>query len=146
MTESNTTALQTVLNYISDSRDGYNKAAETATRGSFKTVFAARAQERAAMAARLESTIRAAGANPETDGTALGAAHRGFMDVAAVFQDDEKAAIEMVDDGEERLREKVDEALEDGDLTAQDRLMLEGIKRELAADCRIIERMEDSVD
>jgi len=146
MTQSNITALQSVLNYISDSRDGYNKAAETVDRTGFKTVFAARAQERAAMAARLEANIRAAGAAPDTDGTLLGAAHRGFMDVAAVFQNNEKAAVELIDDGEERLREKVDETLESGDLTGQDRIMLEGIKRELAADCRIIERMEDSVD
>lgn len=146
MTQASNTALQTVLNYLTDSREGYAKAAETVDDNGFKTVFMARAQERANMVDRLTAAIRATGGKPETGGTFLGAAHRGFMDVAALFQDDEKAAIEMVDDGEEHLREKVDEALENDNLIGQDRILLEAIKRELAADCRIIERMEESVE
>lgn len=143
MTQSNLTALQTVLNYISDSREGYQKAAETVEHGAFKRIFTARAQERANMAARIEGMLRERGEIDESNGTAIGAFHRSLMSVAALVQSDEKAAIETIDDGEERLRTKVRDTIESGDLTVTDRTMLLGIERELKADARIIESMEE---
>lgn len=147
MTQSNTTALQAVLNYIADSREGYQKAAETVERASFKRIFTARAQERTNMAARIEGTLRARGEDISDDeGTTMGAFHRSLMSVASLMQSDEKAAIETIDDGEQRLREKVRDVIENGDLTVTDRTMLMSIERELEADERILERMENEVD
>ena len=117
MTQSNTTALTTALNYISDSREGYTKAAETVERTAFKRIFTARAQERANMAARIETTLRARGEEVEQEkGTAMGAMHRSLMSFAALVASDEKAAIETLDDGDERLLEKIRDIIENGDL------------------------------
>lgn len=147
MTQSNTTALQTALNYLADSREGYQKAAETVERSALKRIFTARAQERTAMTARIETVLRSrGGTSGENAGTAMGALHRSLMSVAALIQSDEKAAIKTVDDGEERLREKIRDVIENGDLEVSDRTMLMSIERELKADARILERMEEQVD
>lgn len=146
MTQSTTTSLQTVLNYITDSRDGYKKAAETVNNTGFKRAFMARAAERGSMIRRLETAIREAGHTPEEGGTMIGTIHRNLMSVTSMVQDDEKAAIELVDDGEERLCEKVTEVLENGQVAPKDKMMLEAIQRELKADARIIERLEEMVD
>ena len=146
MTQSNTTSLQTALNYISDSQEGYLKASETVERGSFRQAFAARAAERGSMIKMIDAAIRENGGEPETGGTTIGAVHRNLISVVSLVQNDEKAAVKMIDDGEERLREKIADILEDGELSPRDKIMLEAIKRELEADAQILERMEEAVD
>ncbi|MEM7701759.1 MAG: PA2169 family four-helix-bundle protein [Pseudomonadota bacterium] len=146
MTQSTIASLQTLLNYITDSRDGYKKAAETVEDIGFKRAFMARAAERGSMIQRLETAIQEAGGIPEEGGTVIGTIHRNIMSLTSMVQGDEKAAIDLIDDGEERLREKVAEVLEEGQIAPQDKMMLEAIQRELKADARIIDRMEEMAD
>ena len=84
--------------YCPFSRDGYKKAVETVDRAAFKRVFEHRARERNDMATRVEIALDSKGAKPDTGGTAMGAFHRSLMSVASVVQNDEKAAIETIDD------------------------------------------------
>ena len=146
MSQSNTTALQTILRYITDSRDGYQKAAETVERPAFKRVFEARARERGVIASRIANTLRVRGQESDQDGSTLGAFHRNMMAVVSLVQSDEKAALETLDDGEERLRDKIRDVIENGDLTTSDRAMLMSVERELEADARILESMQETVD
>lgn len=146
MTQSTVTVLQTAFNYITDSRDGYSNAANIVAIPTFKDVFNERAGERTAMMIKLEKAIRDAGGTPGVGGSALGAMHRSLMSIAAIVQDDEKAALKSIDDGEERLRQKFDVILRDGDLTPKDKAMIAQIKSELEADRRMIERMKATVE
>ena len=110
--------LNDVLETLIDSTHGYEKAAEIAQRPTYQNFFSRRAASRRAMAAAVRNEITQLGGTSETDGTILASAHRVFMDLSAALQDNDEAAINAVETGEEHLRKKFEDALEKDDLTA----------------------------
>lgn len=136
--------LNGVLETLIDSADGYNSAAEVTDRDTFKQFFIKRAAARRAMAAAVRSEIESLGGTAEDDGTILAGAHRMFMKLSAVVQNNDEAAIEAVDDGEEHLREKIADAIKDDDLSPAAKAAIAKFQGELQADCRMIEHIEDA--
>jgi len=65
------------------------------------------------------------GGEPEVSGSMTSAMHRGFTRFSSVFRDDEAAAISALYDGEEFLAEKIEDKLENHELSAQTRQLLE---------------------
>ena len=66
------------------------------------------------------------------------------MGLSAAVQDNDEAAIEAVDTGEEHLRKKFEKALENEDLTVSAKTMLRSYQGELRADGRLIDYLEDA--
>ena len=137
--------LNDVLETLVDSRDGYEKAAEVADRDTFKQFFSRRAASRNAMVAKTQAEIRHLGGEPVDEGTILAKAHRMFLSISAAVQDNDEAAIEAVDDGEEHLRNKVNDAIANDELSPNAKTMLQGFNGELRADGRLIDHLEGSV-
>ncbi|PIX66100.1 MAG: hypothetical protein COZ43_07830 [Sphingomonadales bacterium CG_4_10_14_3_um_filter_58_15] len=136
--------LNDILETLIDSKHGYEKAAEIADRDALKNFFSRRAASRSAMSAAVRNAIIDLGGKPEDDGTILGSAHRVFMGISAAVQDNDEAAIEAVDTGEEHLRKKFEKALDDEDLTASAQTLLRNYQGELRADGRLIDYLEDA--
>jgi len=59
-------------------------------------------------------------------------------------QDNDEAAIEAVDTGEEHLRKKFEKALEDDELSPSAKTLLRNYQGELRADGRLIDYLEDA--
>lgn len=137
--------LNDVLETLIDSRDGYEKASEIADRETFKQFFARRAASRNAMAVKVQDEIRGLGGEPDSDGTILAKGHRAFLSISAALQDNDEAAIEAVEDGEEYLRNKVGRALEENKLGPSLKATLQNLNGELRADGRVIDHLESSV-
>ncbi|WP_417622870.1 PA2169 family four-helix-bundle protein [Parasphingorhabdus sp.] len=137
-----TDILNDILETLIDSTHGYEKAAEIADRDTFKNFFSRRAAARRAMAAAVRKEITAYGDAPENDGTILASAHRVFMNLSAALQDNDEAAIEAVETGEEYLRMKFDRALERDDLSPSAKTLLRNYQGELRADGRLIDHLE----
>ncbi len=137
--------LTEVLEGLIDSADGYEAAAKIAERDAFQKFFSQRAGARRAMAATVRSEIANLGGTPEADGTLLANAHRVFMKVVAAIQDNDEAAIEAVDDGEEHLREKIKAAMDNAQLLPKSKVAMSQFQGELEADCRMIDQLEDTV-
>lgn len=145
MTDNITTdILNDVLETLIDSTEGYEKAAEIARRPTFKNFFSRRAASRRAMAAAVRNEITKLGGTSETDGTILASAHRVFMDLSAAVQDNDEAAINAVETGEEHLRKKFERALENDELTGSAKMLLRNYQGELRADGRLIDQLEDA--
>ncbi|QJB70279.1 ferritin-like domain-containing protein [Parasphingorhabdus halotolerans] len=142
--ENSTKILNNVLETLIDSAEGYEKAAEVADRDTFKQFFTRRAISRRAMAASVRNEIVGLGGKPEADGTILASAHRVFMKLSAAVQDNDEAAIEAVDTGEEHLRKKMDDAMENDDLLAAGKAVLGKFLGELRADGRLIDHLEET--
>lgn len=142
--EASINILNGVLETLIDSSEGYEEAAKVADRETFKQFFTRRAGARRAMEASVRSEISNLGGAPAEDGTILAGAHRVFMKISAAVQDDDEAAIEAVDDGEEYLREKVEKALENEDLLPAGKTVLARFQGELKADGRLIDHLEDA--
>ena len=136
--------LNDILETLIDSKNGYEKAAEIADRENLKNFFSRRAASRSAMSAAVRNEIIELGGEPESDGTILASAHRVFMGLSAAVQDNDEAAIEAVDTGEEHLRKKFEKALENEDLTVSAKTMLRSYQGELRADGRLIDYLEDA--
>jgi len=136
--------LNDILETLIDSKHGYEKAAEIADRDTLKNFFSRRAAARSAMSAAVRNAIIDLGGKPEDDGTILASAHRVFMGISAAVQDNDEAAIEAVDTGEEHLRKKFEKALDDEDLTASAQTLLRNYQGELRADGRLIDYLEDA--
>ena len=101
-----------------DSMKGYEDAAKDAESTQYATMFADFARDRAKVATDLQNQVRNLGGEPELDSGMLAAAHRTFMDLKqAITGKDDKAIIQEVERGEDHIKAKLEDAMNDGDLT-----------------------------
>ena len=110
--------LNSLIATVIDSIDGYAESAKDAGSSRFASMFNDRAAERRQVLTRLQAEVGRLGGNPEDDGTAAAAAHRGFVNLkSAVTGQDDKAVIDEVERGEDHIKHKFESALDDGDLS-----------------------------
>ena len=103
---------------VIDSVDGYTESAKDVDSPRFKELFLARANERREVSETLRCDVMRLGGNPEDDDTILAAGHRAFVDLkSAVMANDDKAVITEVERGEDHLKAKFEEALNDDGLS-----------------------------
>jgi uncharacterized protein (TIGR02284 family) len=103
-----------------DSISGYTEAAKMSDNQRFVALFTARSSEREATIRTLRAEVIRLGGKPEDDGTVLGGAHRMFMNLKSVVTGrDEKAIIAEVEQGEDHIKAKFEDAIADGELSPQ---------------------------
>lgn len=109
-----------------DSVDGYTEAAKDSDNNRFGTMFTSRASERRQVTTKLQQEVTRLGGNPEDDGTVLAGAHRVFLNLkAAVTGKDDKAIVNEVEAGEDHIKAKFEDALEDSELSPQVRAIVQ---------------------
>ncbi|MEO5493255.1 MAG: PA2169 family four-helix-bundle protein [Sphingomonas sp.] len=105
-----------------DSVDGYTEAAKDAENGRYTRMFTSRADERRQVASSLQAEVSRLGGNPEDDGTALAGVHRVFLNLkSAVTGQDDQAIVNEVERGEDHIKAKFEDAMNDDGLTAETR-------------------------
>ena len=103
-----------------DSVDGYRAAATDADNQQFRSIFAARADEREEVVRELQEHVRQLGGTPEDDGSTLAGAHRFMMDIRdSITGRDDDAVIAEVERGEDHIKHKYEAALADTELSPQ---------------------------
>lgn len=134
--------IQTTL----DSANGYKEAAENADRSQYKGMFADRAMKREQLAQQLQQEVRALGGEPKTDQTALGKAHNKFVDLKnALTGGDDKSVIDEVERGEDHIRDKFQDASQDGDLPPDLRSKVERFYQTIKADHDEVSRIKHTL-
>ena len=109
-----------------DSVDGYNAAADNADNQEFRSIFRDRAKERDDVVSKLQTQVRSLGGNPEDDGTTIAGAHRFFMTLRdSLTGTDDEAVVSEVERGEDVIKAKYEAVLEDTDLTAASRELVQ---------------------
>ena len=76
-----------------DGEKGFRTAAEGITNGDLATLFTNYSEQRASFAAELQAEVRRLGGDPETGGSAIGAVHRGWIDIKSAVAGKEEAAV-----------------------------------------------------
>jgi uncharacterized protein (TIGR02284 family) len=115
-----TATLNSLIATTFDSVDGYEEAAKNSHSDRFITMFKARAVERKAVIATMRAEVTRLGGEAEDDGTMLGSAHRVFLNLkAAVTGRDEQAIIAEVEQGEDHIKAKFEDALNDTELSPE---------------------------
>jgi uncharacterized protein (TIGR02284 family) len=105
-----------------DSINGYRESADAVDSQRFRDLFNGLAEDRQQVLPKLQAQVAKLGGNPEDDGTALAAAHRGFVDLkAAITGRDDKAIIDEVERGEDHIKHKYESALREEDLSPETR-------------------------
>ena len=99
-----------------DNADGYAEAARETRSPRFSVTFRERASERRLVATRLQRKVEELGGTPEDDGSVLASAHRMFTNLRKSLND-ATAVIDEVERGEDHIRHKFEDALDDEDVT-----------------------------
>jgi uncharacterized protein (TIGR02284 family) len=100
-----------------DSVTGYEDSAKNIDNERFAEIFRQRANERQDVVGQLRAEVRRLGGDPQEQGSLLGKAHQRFEDLkAAITGRDEKSIVNEVERGEDYLKEKWQDALQDGKL------------------------------
>lgn len=126
MTNPNVDALNDVAKTLIDSQKGYQKVCEISDESfALRSKFQSLASERADLIKAFQERVKTYGGEPETSGGAGGALHRVWADFTSLFENDEKAALEAVEGGEEHLAKEVASKLEKTDLDQSTRELLQ---------------------
>ena len=109
-----------------DSVEGYTEASKEIEGDRLGSLFVARASERRQVATNLQAEVRRLGGEPSQGGTALGGAHRLFVNLkAAVVGQDKQAVVNEVERGEDHIKAKFEDALKDNELSQPVRAAIE---------------------
>lgn len=118
-TEHDIKILNNLIETTLDSADGYSQAASNAGASQYKEMFSQWADERRQVVSDLQGQVRVLGGTPEDDGSILAAGHRKFLDLRDHLSKGDEAVINEVERGEDYLKAKYEDALEDDELSPE---------------------------
>jgi uncharacterized protein (TIGR02284 family) len=109
--------LNSLIETVIDSADGYTQASKETTGSRFNEIFQRRGAERQDLAVRLQSKVRALGGTPEDEGTMLAGAHRMFTNLRNSMSSDDTTVVDQVEAGEDHIKHKFEDAQRDRDVS-----------------------------
>jgi uncharacterized protein (TIGR02284 family) len=109
--------LNSLIETVIDSADGYTQASKEAAGSRFAAIFQRRGAERQELTTRLQSKVRALGGTPEDDGTMLAGAHRMFLNLRNSMSSDDTTVVDQVEAGEDHIKHKFEDAQRDNELS-----------------------------
>jgi uncharacterized protein (TIGR02284 family) len=110
--------LNSLIETTLDSADGYREAAEKTADSSHKTLFQQWATERRRVVNDLQGQVRVLGGTPDEDGSILAAGHRVFLKLRDSVTKGDDSVVDEVERGEDFIKAKFEEVLEDEELSA----------------------------
>ena len=114
MTDSDTVSvLNSLIETSKNGEKGFATAAEDVKSAELKQIFSQYSAECGAAARELQDEVRTRGGDPETGGSALGALHRGWVDMkGAITGHDDVAILNECERGEDVAKSDYSKALE----------------------------------
>ena len=138
--------LNDITQLMIDSFKGYKTAIDEADDSfALKQEFVDRAERRSVYIAEIQDYVRNLGGEPAVEGTARGAVHRGWVNFANIFRDDEEGAVSSVQNGENYLAESIEDVLEDDDVDMKAKELLRKAHADVAAGRNFAALLEDSM-
>jgi uncharacterized protein (TIGR02284 family) len=110
--------LNSLVEATLDSAHGYREAAKDAKNPRFKSLFEKRSMERNQLTAELQTEVRGLGGKPEDEGTILASAHRMFLNLKNTVTGSDQGIVDEVEAGEDHIKAKFEEALQQENLSA----------------------------
>jgi uncharacterized protein (TIGR02284 family) len=124
-TEHDISVLNSLITTTIDSANGFENSAQDIESGQIQTFFSEMAQERRQVVGRLQEHVRMHGGTPNDDGSLKADLHRRFEDIRKAIGGGDKAVIEEVERGEDYLKDKYETALQDQQLSADCRQIVQ---------------------
>jgi uncharacterized protein (TIGR02284 family) len=121
-----TSVLNELIETSRDGEKGFRTAAEDTKNAELKDIFLKRAEDCAKGASQLQQLVAKRGEKPEEGGSVAGAMHRGWVNLKATLTGrDDVAILEECERGEDVAKAKYRKALEDDDLPADARQIVQ---------------------
>ena len=121
-----TSVLNELIETSRDGEKGFRTAAEDTKNAELKDIFLKRAEDCAKGASQLQQLVAKRGEKPEEGGSVAGAMHRGWVNLKATLTGrDDVAILEECERGEDVAKAKYRKALEDDDLPADARQVVQ---------------------
>jgi uncharacterized protein (TIGR02284 family) len=128
-----TDRFETIARMLVDSQKGYTEAAEIAEDPQIQQMFANRARERAMLVQQFEGLLPGLSGRQD-EGSFAGTAHRGFINLRRLVQDDTRVALSEVERGERALVEAIEEGLDDTSIAGAHRTLLSSLYDQVRQD------------
>lgn len=142
----NRTVLESLIDTTYDSIEGYRKAADIANAPHIKRAFTDQLARRQKTLDSLNNELVRVGGELITKGTLAGQLHRMWTSITDLFGTDDKTAVERVEEGEDYLAEKFEEALKHADLDAHTRSVIQTAYREIKEGERLADCLSDQTE
>ncbi|WP_100259235.1 ferritin-like domain-containing protein [Qipengyuania seohaensis] len=119
------TVFKSLTDTTYDSVEGYRQAGEKADSPQLKQALQQRCQSREQTLQQMNAELQRQGDELVTKGTMTGEAHQMWQSITSAFENDDEAAAERVEEGEDYIKGKFEQALESDQLEAQERAVVQ---------------------
>ena len=119
------TVFKSLTDTTYDSVEGYRQAGEKADSPQLKQALQQRCQSREQTLQQMNAELQRQGDELVTKGTMTGEAHQMWQSITSAFENDDEAAAERVEEGEDYIKGKFEQALESDQLEAQERVIVQ---------------------
>ena len=119
------TVFKSLTDTTFDSVEGYRQAGEKADSPQLKQALQQRCQSREQTLQQMNAELQRQGDELVTKGTMTGEAHQMWQSITSAFENDDEAAAERVEEGEDYIKGKFEQALESDQLEAQERAVVQ---------------------
>ena len=141
-----TETLRSLTETVFDSVEGYRLAVDKADSLELKDALRERLEKRQETLEAMNAELERQGGDVVTKGTMTGDLHRLWLNVADLFESGDEAAAERVEEGEEYLADKFVSVMEDDELDAETRAVLEDCFIEIEEGETFSDALEEQYD
>ena len=141
-----TTTFKSLVDTTWDSVEGYRKAAEKADSSGLKQALNQRASRREQTLQQMNSELQRQGDELVTKGTMTGELHQMWLGISDLFERGDEAASERVEEGEDYIKGKFESALNDDDLAAEERSVVQQCYAEICEGEKFADMIENQYD
>lgn len=138
----NTNTLKTLTQTTYDSVEGYRSAMEKAESPQLKQALERRYNERGQTLNQLNSKLQQFGEDPITSASMSGQVHQAFLSISETLEGGDEAAAERVEEGEDYIAGQFRDALNDEQLDAQLKPVIQSAYNEISAGERFGDMIE----
>ena len=140
------TVFKSLTDTTFDSVEGYRQAAEKADSPQLKQALQSRCEARGQTLRQMNAELERQGDELVTKGTVTGEAHQMWQSISSLFENDDEAASERVEEGEDYIKGKFQEALDSDQLEAQERAVVQQCYAEICEGERFGDMIEKQYD
>ena len=141
-----TTVFKSLTDTTFDSVEGYRQAAEKADSPQLTQALQKRASERENTLRQMNAELERQGDELVTKGTLTGEAHQMWQSITSLFGNSDDNVAERIEEGEDYIKGKFEEALESNQLEAQERAIVQQCYNEICEGARFGDMIEQQYD
>lgn len=138
----NTSTLRDLTQTVYDSVDGYRNAMEKADSPVLRNAFENRLTTRQQTLTKLNTALTNNGEQPIASASTIGAGHQVWLKIVSAFENNDEAAVEHVETGEDYLVDQFEKALKDNDIDVAQRRIIEDAYNEVREGERFTDMLE----